>query len=231
MLRRELQPGRPVPRLRFRGPSVHLPLWLLAAGWLGTVLARLLLWAAFHPRSTVAVIVAVGLWLHPPPGWQPLLLAAAIVVGVWWARWPDSFRRQVTLRVAARRRRFHYWRDWQPAMVTAGLSLTPGLGGSLPLMRSVTTDGGTDTVRVRMLPGQTPDQWQAAAPRLATTWQLRAVRVRRVLNRPQELDLICRHRPVPVADIPRVTKLEPVEDQQPAAPRPGPFPRAPRGAS
>jgi S-DNA-T family DNA segregation ATPase FtsK/SpoIIIE len=235
MLRRQLSVGRPVPRLRFRGPNLHVPLWALGAGWALVGIGRAAWWLVLHPRTAVmlaALVMAWAVWLRwgwAPYGWSSS--AAAVVAGVWWARWPGSFHRQVTLRLQAWWHRFGYWRDWQPAMVTSGLAHAAALGASLPRLRAVTTDGVTDRVRVRMLPGQTLEQWQAAAPKLATTWQLRAVRMRRVPNRPQDLDLFCRRRAVPVADIPHVTEPPVAVDPEPEAPPRGAFPRAPHRAS
>jgi S-DNA-T family DNA segregation ATPase FtsK/SpoIIIE len=238
ILRRQLSAGTPPPRLRFRGPNLHVPLWALAAGWALAGAGRAVLWLVLHPRTAVVlaivVLLAAGVirW-----GWAPYGYAcavASVVFGLWWARWPESYERQVAWRLQGWWRRFIYWRDWQPAMVTSGLAHAAALGASLPRLRSVTTDGAVDVVRVRMLPGQTLEQWQAAAPKLATTFQLRAVRVRRVLNRPQDVDLTCRRRSAPVPDvtpIPAVTEPAVADDPQPQAPSPGAFPRAPRRAS
>jgi S-DNA-T family DNA segregation ATPase FtsK/SpoIIIE len=222
MLQRRLAPGPAVPRLRFRAPNVHVPLWLLALGWLGTLVLRVLLWAATHPRSAAAGLLALWLVLHPPPAWQPLAIAAVVALGVWWARWPRSFRRHVSARAqAAWRRLWVYRRDWQPAMVTSGLSLTPGLGGALPTLKRVSVDADWDLVRVRMLPGQTIEQWQQAAPRLAQTWGLRIVRVRRTSD-PQVLTLVGRRQAA------RGNYLAPAAStlEQPAT-RQGAFPRHP----
>lgn len=215
-----------------------MPLWVLAAGWCAGQLLRAVLWLVLHPRSALALAAAVmawAVWLRwgwAPYGWS--LSAAAVVLGTWWARWPASFHRQVTGRLRARWRRFLYWREWQPAMVTSGLALAPALGASLPSLRRVRSDAHRDVLRVRMLPGQTLEQWQAAAPKLATTFSVRAVRVRRVNGRPQDLDVLCLRRalapPIP-APVPAVTEPDPVEPEQPATPRPGAFPRAPRRAS
>lgn len=249
MLRRELSPGPAVPRLRFRGPHLHVPLWLLAAGWLLNRALAGTVWLVRHPRSALVLagaVLAWAVWLRwgwAPYGWGGS--CAAVLLGVWWARWPESFARQVTGRARSRWRWLAvYRRDWQPAMVTSGLSLTPGLGGSLPTLRRVRAGYGRDVLRVRMLPGQTLEQWQAAAPKLATTWSVRGVRVRRVTGRPRDLDVVCLRRIITAAEVPHaaatppqpveipaVTKPGPPEDPQPATPTPGPFPRAPRRAS
>lgn len=236
MLRRELSAGRPAPRLRFRGPHLHVPLWLLALGWALVGTGRAALWLVLHPGAAVAlagVVLAWALWLRwgwAPYGWTGS--STAVVLGVWWARFPGSFGRHVTDRVhAAWRRLVVYRREWQPAMVTCGLAHAPALGSSLPRLRRVRIDGPQDVVRVRMLEGQTPEQWRAAAPQLARVFEVRAIRVRTVPDQLRELDLLCRRRGTARAPIRHVTEPEPVDDTQPATPRPGAFPRQPRGGA
>jgi DNA segregation ATPase FtsK/SpoIIIE, S-DNA-T family len=235
MLRRELSPGRPAPRLRFGSPLVRLPLSLLALGWAAGRAGRALWWLARHPRTLALLTLAAGLVaIRLRWGWAPLAWPGAILVvvaGVWWARFPDSFRRQVTLRLLGRWRRFIYWRDWQPAMVTAGLAHAPAHGATLPRLRKVISTAEYDTLRVRMLPGQTVDTWRDAAPKLAQTWSLRAVRVGRDPRRVQDVLLTCRRRGVPASDIPAVTKPAPVLEEQPEPAARGAFPRQPRRAS
>lgn len=228
MLRRTLAPGPAVPRLRFRAPSIHLPLWLLGLGWLAGRLLVALVWLVLHPRSAAALLTLAGCWLlWLEQGWRPFLWAAALLavpLGLWWARWPDTFQRHVQARAhAAWRWLWVYRRDWQPAMVTSGLSLAPGLGGALPTLKGVRVADGWDLVRVRMLPGQTLEQWQTAAPRLAQTWGLRVVRVRRTGD-PQMLTLLGR-RQVKGSLAPAPATLE-QPATEPARPR-GAFPRHP----
>jgi S-DNA-T family DNA segregation ATPase FtsK/SpoIIIE len=236
MLRRQLSAGRPVPRLRFRGPNLHVPLWLLGAGWALLAGARALWWLVVHPRTALALAGAVLLWaVWLRWGWAPFgwtSSSAAVVLGVWWARFPESFGRHVTDRVHAGWRRLSvYRREWQPAMVTCGLAHAPALGSSLPRLRRVRIDGDTDVVRVRMLEGQTPEQWRAAGPQLARVFEVRTIRVRTVPNRLRELDLLCRRRGTARALNRHVTEPEPVEDTQPATPAQGAFPRQPRGGA
>jgi hypothetical protein len=78
-----------------------------------------------------------------------------------------------------------------------------------------------------MLPGQTVDQWQAAAPRLAQTFGVRQLRARRVAGRAQDVELLVTVRRAPV--IRHVTEPPPaLPDPETPAPR-GAFPRQPRG--
>lgn len=231
ILRRELRPEARPPSLRFRPPNVHVPLWLLAVGWLFVLAWRLVRWLAVHPRSTVVLLVAG--WLVLSNRVLPALVVAGIVAGVlcvWWAFWPGSMERRVLAPVQlALREWLTYRRDWQPAMLTAGLALREAWGGDLPTLRSVRSDAGRDVLRVRMLPGQTAERWQDAAPALAQTFGVRGIRVRRIPDRPQELALLVTARKN--SRIRHVTELPPVpaQEQQPATG--GAFPRRPREAA
>ena len=212
-----------------------MPLWLLACGWLCVLAWRTLAWLARHPRCTVVLAVA-GVLL-----WSDTVLPAAGVAGLlacglagWWAVDPGSFRALVLARVQLELRQWWlYRRNWQPAMLTAGLSLREHWGGDLPVLRSVRDDGGMDVLRVRMLPGQTLDTWRAAAPALASTFGARQVRVRRVPSRVQEADLLVTHRVSrsKSSSVSAVTKpLGDTVTETDQAPR-GAFPRAPRGGA
>jgi S-DNA-T family DNA segregation ATPase FtsK/SpoIIIE len=226
--RRELRPeGRP-PSIRFRPPSVHIPLALLAAGWLVVLAARALRWLAVHPRCTIVGAVAALLVVTDRlvPAISIVCLGAAGLM-LWWLIDSEHFARWVARPVQLQLREwFTYRRHWQPAMLSCGLSLRESWGGDLPTLRTVRDDGERDLLRVRMLPGQTLERWTEAAPALAQTFGVRAVRVRRVPNRPQELVLAVTRR---TGSNRHVTELPaPQEPRTLPAPR-GAFPRAPRG--
>lgn len=233
ILRRELRPeGRP-PSLRFRPPNVHIPLWLLALGWAGALAWRGLRWLAVHPRSSLVLAVAgVLLWTDTVLPALGVLVAAKLMLAAWWAIDPGAVRRRVLEPVQLRlREQLTYRRDWQPAMLTCGLSLREQWGGDLPTLRTVRNDGGRDVLRVRMLPGQTGEQWQAVTAALAQTFGARSVRVRRVNGRPQELDLLVTRRRAAAPPLRHVTE-PPAEDVvTPAAAGRAAFPRAPRGGA
>lgn len=229
--RRVLRPEAAVPSLRFRAPSVRIGLGWLFLGWLGVVAWQMLRWLVVHPRCTV--VLAVAGWLLWTDSVVPALVIALATAGLlcgWWVLKPESFARRVTHPVQLELREWlTYRREWQPAMLTSGLSLRESWGGDLPTLRKVGSDAGRDLLRVRMLPGQTLEQWTGAAPALAQTWNARQVRVRRVPNRPQELDLLVTLRGG--ARNHHVTERgTDVESNQVPKPR-GAFPRAPRGGA
>lgn len=225
--------GRP-PTLRFRPPAVHIPLWVMAVGWVLALTGRGCRWAAVHWRTTV--VAACAGWLLLTDTWLWALVAGCLLAGglcVWWAMWPGSFARRVSRPVTARWRELvTYRRMWQPAMLTAGLTLREAWGGDLPTLRRVRAAEGGDVLRVRMLPGQTLEQWRAATPQLAQTFGKRSIRVRRVNRRLQELDLFVPLRTAPAAvPLRHVTEPAPeVETLELPAAR-GAFPRQARGTS
>ena len=65
-------------------------------------------------------------------------------------------------------------------MTSAGLSLSRGTVELLPRLGRVVSTASVDRVRVRMLPGQTLDDYAAVADRLAQTFGVQACRVRSV---------------------------------------------------
>ena len=228
--RRVLQPEAAVPSLRFRAPSIRIGLRWLFLGWLCVLAWRALRWLAVHPRCTI--VLAVAGWVLWTDSVLPALVIAAVTAGVlcgWWALEPGSFTRRITHPVQLELREWlTYRRDWQPAMLTSGLSLRESWGGDLPTLRRVSSDAGRDVLRVKMLPGQTPDQWQSAAAALAQTFDARAARVRRVAGRPQELDLLLTPRGARNHHV--TERRVDVEPDQVLEPR-GAFPRAPRGGA
>jgi DNA segregation ATPase FtsK/SpoIIIE, S-DNA-T family len=232
LFRRELRPEGGMPTLRFRAPAVRIPLRLLVYGWLTMLAFRLLRWLAVHPRCSI--VLAVAVWLVAADWVVPAAIVGCVAAGalcLWWAMWPGSFHRWMLRPLQLELREwFVYRRNWQPAMLTCGLTLREHWGGDLPTLRRVRNEMGRDLLRVRMLDGQTPAQWEAARAALAQTFGVRHVRVRRVADRPRELDLLMIRRGTPIgAPIRHVTEELPVQESvEVPAPR-GAFPRQPRG--
>lgn len=230
MFRRQLRPEAGAPSLRFRPPSVHIPLWILAVGWLIATAAAGAWWLARHPRTLGLLALAVATVVLDVTAWLAVLaVLTSGLLCLWWALSPPSFEAWCAAPARTRAREYVvYRREWQPAMLTAGLTLRDSWGGDLPTLRSVRAEAGGDVVRVRMLPGQTVEQWQAAAPKLAQTFGHRMMRVRRVPGRPQEVELFVRRRNGVLRNV-----TEPAVDtdtgELPAV-RPA-FPRQPRGGA
>lgn len=217
MFRREL--SAPTSVLRFRWPSIRLPWWLLLlvlAGQLVARLALLVVWLLLHLRftaglvATFAVVYVFRRW-GPPALYVPVGALIA-VLAAWLHLAPASFGRWVRNPLTARWRRLTvYRRDWQPAMVTAGLALPSAMGNLLPELRRVERRDGVDVLTVRTNPGQTLEVWTVAAEQLARTFRVLDVRVRTVPGRPELLELACLVRD-PLADVvPLAGAADPVD--------------------
>jgi len=179
---------------RLHVAKVKVPLSAVLAGWLAGKAASGLGWLARHPLALLPIVVGLGLLraldvLGPLPIGATMLVAVGCLVG-WWVLWPESFRVQVTWRLRGLwRGRWPYRFAWQPAMVTTGLAVVVDGREYLPKIRSVRSTGTVDLVRVRMLPGQTIEDWAEAAPRLAQTFDAQECRVRSLPGKRQELML------------------------------------------
>ena len=179
---------------RLNVAKVKVPLSAVLAAWAGRKLGSGIGWLVRHPLVLVPVLLVLGvLRVLDVLGPLPLGLAAvlAVLVLVAWQRWwPESFTMQVTWRLRGLwRGRWTYRFAWQPAMVTTGLAVVVDGREYLPRVRSVRSTGSVDLVRVRMLPGQTIEDWSGAGPRLAQTFDAQECRVRSVAGKRQELRL------------------------------------------
>lgn len=186
ILRARLRPGLGED-LHLRAPHPKLSLRLWALLWLTRRAARLLRWLLTHPRTVLLTGLAVWAWYSY--GWWPFPAAAAALSG-WAAAHRDSFTRCVLrpLRSAWRRARV-YDRWWEPLMVRTGLA-AEGRAATMPALRSVRSGPDVDVLRVRLAPGQTVEQWTAAAPALRTTFGLLDCRPR-AGRQERELELRC----------------------------------------
>ncbi|QXJ26636.1 cell division protein FtsK [Actinomadura graeca] len=137
----------------------------------------------FLVRNIVPVTVVGGLgWLGVRCGWAvPLvfLVLAGIGAGVWAAADRPSFVCCAVRPAQARwRLAMVYRRDWQPVLVTAGLTKTHKGREYLPSLVRVRCGPASDRVLVRMLKGQAPDAWERVAVNLAHGFGATLVRVR-----------------------------------------------------
>lgn len=217
MFRREL--SSPSSILRLRWPSIRLPWWLLLAALAGHVLVRVVLlavWLLMHPRFVAGLVAMFGAvyvfrrW-GPPALYVPVgaLIAS---LAAWLHLSPDTFDRWVRQPLIGRWRRLTvYRRDWQPAMVTAGLALPSAMGNLLPDLLRVQRRDGVDVLTVRTNPGQTLEDWTRAAEQLARTFRVLDVRARTVPGRPELLELACLARDPLEAVVPLADPADPVD--------------------
>jgi DNA segregation ATPase FtsK/SpoIIIE, S-DNA-T family len=163
MFRRTLAPPPSAP---WRPRWWRRTVWVLSVvRWCARGAVRLLR-LGWQYREAVTTVVLVGAlyWLmgeldtRPRQGAVGLLLLACLA----WTVWQPALLERHPLR-AWWRKVWIYRRDWQPALVLAGLAH----GRLLPRLRSVRVDGPFDVVELTMLPGQVAADWIAQRERLA----------------------------------------------------------------
>jgi DNA segregation ATPase FtsK/SpoIIIE, S-DNA-T family len=179
---------------RFYPEVVRVSLWLVVGIWLARRLARLIVLILRSPTVVTAIVLAAA----ATAGWQlvspalPLGVVAGLVavLVVWRLRWPHSFERHAYCRARGwLRGGWVYRRRWTTAMDTAGLTKARhGTTYAPPLLRARSTRT-VDRVRVRMLAGQTIEDYGTVADRLAQTFGADACRVRSVPKRRHHLEL------------------------------------------
>jgi S-DNA-T family DNA segregation ATPase FtsK/SpoIIIE len=162
-----------------RAPVLHTPIWMIATAQAFRLLWRLIRFIARHPVADifVALLVMTWRWL----GWPgPVIVLAVIsaVCATWRLRWRDSWNRLVVLRAGARLRRARYLRQWPAVMTIARLAIHYRGRQLLPALGSVTSTGYTDLLHVRLVPGQSADDFARAAPALAHAFTALACRIK-----------------------------------------------------
>ncbi|MCL7457804.1 FtsK/SpoIIIE domain-containing protein [Micromonospora sp. MSM11] len=172
--------------LVIRPKRFELPVW---AALLWLVLrwsARVLWWCLRHPVATVSAVLV--LWLYAEFGWSGLvvpLVVASAASAVW--RWREESSWWAWLAgplLGSFRRVFVYRRVWREAMTLCGLAETYDHRKVLPELLRVRSDQALDVLTVRMVRGQTPEQFQKASAHLAYAFGRRHARV--YAERPDE---------------------------------------------
>src|SRR5215469_15347717 len=95
-------------------------------------------------------------------GWPGPAIAGAVllmVAAIWRLFWPGCFARLLTGPKRARWRRWQYQRDWPAVMTIAGLAVRYRGRLLLPLLGQVITKGCVDQLHVRLVAGQSPDDF------------------------------------------------------------------------
>jgi DNA segregation ATPase FtsK/SpoIIIE, S-DNA-T family len=170
-------PGDKIPTapLNVRMPMWRPAGWLLLLFWIVRGLARLVVLAVRYWWLTGPAAAAV--WVRVEYG--GLVLAGLLLVIsagclAWWRLHPESWLRFGWYPLVGRcRRLWVYRRRWASAMATCGLATVFDGDRYIPRLGRVRSGRFGDEVTVRLLPGQVPDDWAAAAPRLAYTFRLR----------------------------------------------------------
>jgi DNA segregation ATPase FtsK/SpoIIIE, S-DNA-T family len=179
---------------RLYGETIRVSLWAVLGLWLARRLARLFLLIVRSHSAVIAITVtAAGV-----AGWKlvhwvlPVSVVAVLATGLvgWWMAWPASFEQHVRLRWRS------WWRGqliyrfrWTKAMDTAGLTKQRHGTDYVPPLRRIRSTRSVDRVLVRMLPGQTVEDYALVADRLAQTFGVEVCRVRSVPKRRHQVEL------------------------------------------
>jgi S-DNA-T family DNA segregation ATPase FtsK/SpoIIIE len=183
-----------------------LPWWTLLPGWVKLVLSPvaavvLLCWTGYqlgravyrYPLS-LALLVAAW-WSYSGLGsWWFCTLLAVLLSGLilWWWRRRDFFERFALPRIRTEfRRLFVYAFEWRSVMRLSELTKDKRGREYRPKLGRIHAEGWRDLVRVTMVKGQAPEQWEELhASGLAHSFNAESCRVRMVKPGRLELDFI-----------------------------------------
>ncbi|WP_280391751.1 hypothetical protein [Nocardia brasiliensis] len=151
-------------------------------------------WAVLFPMVSlpIAAAVAAGLFL----GWiAGVVIAVMWLAGMvaWRLRSPRTFERAITSR--ARTRFLIWWRyrsRWTPLLGACKLTTITNSSTFVPRLLGVQIGAAVDLVRVRMLHGQSPADWESRTDRLAHAFGAQDCRA--VITGPGVIELRFRHR-------------------------------------
>ncbi|MDA2809054.1 FtsK/SpoIIIE domain-containing protein [Nocardiopsis sp. RSe5-2] len=177
----QVQHTAPVPAhaVRFTTPVVETPAAFIIGRWAWRLLAFLVALPVRYPLSVASVAVLVGSWALWDWVGPAVVCTVAVVGGLVWRRYHRaSFRRWVVLRLLGLVRGIWvYRRHWQPVLVVSGLAESYLERQYLPRIRSVVCSEWADRVRVKLVPGTAPSDFEERTPQLAHGFQAPACRV------------------------------------------------------
>jgi S-DNA-T family DNA segregation ATPase FtsK/SpoIIIE len=154
---------------------------------------RLVWWSILFPMLSMPLALVIGLAAERDYGWSLFTLLATTLALITWSRFaPKSYLALISGRIWKRRRSWKVYRTrWTNVCALHGLTRT--LDGAVlvpPLARPVI--GYTfDRLTVRMLAGQTIDDWSRNADAFAHTFGARSVQVRS--SRPAVVEMMMIH--------------------------------------
>ncbi|MFB7723136.1 hypothetical protein [Nocardia sp. NPDC056100] len=162
-------------------------------GWVVRAVFVVLWWALLFPMISGPIALAIAASVRFGTSVSVIVAAVSLcLLGAWKAQWPSSFRRCVTGRARVRFLRwFRYRRRWARRLTAC--KLTDGDADALyvPHLRSVQIGEHIDRVRVRMLEGQSPEDYHVRAVRLAHAFG--AQECRPIDAGPAVVELVFRH--------------------------------------
>lgn len=162
-----------------REPVMRVPRWWLVLKYVVLSIMRAARWCVRHPVTCVATALAGYIWASL--GRDALLwtISSITVAGtVWFYAHRRSFMFAVGFpAIGGWRRLVGYRRHWHATMSVLGLAVVFQNTEYLPALRRVSCTNWCDRVRVDMVSGQTPEQWQKCANALAHTFGALACKV------------------------------------------------------
>jgi len=190
----------------WRSPVYRTPGWIVIVAQLARVLWRLARFARRHPLAA-AVTALVG-WLYVTAGWPALAIlagSAVLVLAVWRWHWPVSFSRWITIPARNRWRGWRYRRRWPSVMTISGLAELYQARVLLPVLGKVTATRHVDRVAVRLVSGQSPEDFAHVADNLAHGFGAMLCRIREARRGSLVLEFVRKDAlaaPVPALPIP-----------------------------
>jgi S-DNA-T family DNA segregation ATPase FtsK/SpoIIIE len=189
-----------------------------------------------HPVLTLTTALW---WLWRRFGWPaPVFLASVIVTmaGVWWCLWPASFSRLVLRPAYGQWQRGRYQRHWAAVMTISRLASAYQGRLLLPVLGKVASTRYTDRVAIRLVSGQSAEDYARRADNLAhgfgaVTCRVRSAKPGRLVLefvRRDALAQIIPALPIPAAPNLRALPVGKREDGQPVDHRPARHPPADR---
>lgn len=167
---------------------------LLRVVWLlGKLAVALVCWAVLFPMISipVAVTVLVSVQVSQRCG---IAVAGVFIAGImlWRGTCPEMFERWVTQRARARFLTWwRYRRVWDRHLTACGLDVRHDHGVWIPRLVGVEIGVTVDRVRLRMLAGQCPEDYDGRVVRLAHTFG--AQECRAMIVGPSVVELVLRY--------------------------------------
>ena len=203
--------GDPFAPPAWRSPVYRTPESAIAAVQLARFLGRTARFLVRHPLLDLAAGLIWLTWARA--SWPGLVvlgvtaLTALTVLRLWR---PDWFTRLVTVPVRSRWRWWCYRRRWQEVMEVGGLAAESGGRVLVPVLGKVTAGPCADRVAVRLVSGQSPQEFADRTVNIAHGLGVLSCRVR--TGRPGRIVLELVRRDalatvIPVLPVPAVTDL------------------------
>jgi DNA segregation ATPase FtsK/SpoIIIE, S-DNA-T family len=143
---------------------------------------RLVVWAVLFPMLSVPILLTSAAGeTGGPTAATAVGLASLMILAGWRLRYPASFHRLISGRIWKRWRRWStYRRPWAHLCAMHGLTVVLNNQVSVPKLRRVKVGYASDSVIVKMLYGQSIEDWQGVSTALAHAFGATSVRVRQL---------------------------------------------------